>query len=76
MAPEITALRTAALQSGPGTSNAVRAPDDEAVSALLRVEEGSVFVFQNSWEDGFWDFPDCCRVCKQRYNATNIIVTR
>lgn len=44
MAPEITALRTAALQSGPGTSNAVRAPDDEAVSALLRVEEDAVFV--------------------------------
>lgn len=45
MAPEITALRAAALQSGPGTSNAVRAPDDAAVSALLRVEEDSVFVF-------------------------------
>lgn len=45
MAPEITPLRTAALQSGPGTSNAVLAPGDDAVSAQLRVEEESVFVF-------------------------------
>lgn len=46
MAPEITPLRTAALQSGPGTSNAVRAPDGDAVSAPLRVERTRSLCFR------------------------------